>query len=88
MTLPRRAPLTLEQWRREHLTGLPHKALRDPDVRAFVDERLGSSTFVALEAACRALFGQERAPSKSALQRYYAAFYRPRRVRLSTRSSK
>lgn len=72
-----RTPLALEEWRRRHRPGVPHKVLCDPAVRAFVDERLLTNTFAEIAAQCRATFGQDRAPSKSAINRYWLAFHKP-----------
>jgi hypothetical protein len=46
------------------------KIRRDPELEAYVKERLQSDTLVEIVAACLAKFGPERAPSKSALQRF------------------
>lgn len=70
-------PVPLDEWRRLHRPSLPHKVLRDPEVRAFVDKSLDSYTFERLAEACLVLFGPARAPSRSSLHRYYAAFRRP-----------
>jgi len=59
------------EWRALHLTGRPGKIVRDPDVRAFIDESLARLTFVQLADACRERFGAKRAPSKSAIHRYW-----------------
>ncbi|MCR4331510.1 MAG: hypothetical protein NUV34_02190 [Sulfuricaulis sp.] len=56
---------------------LPRCSLRkskvelDTAVKTFVDETLPEMGFVALAQACRDVFGPGRAPSKSALHRYW-----------------
>lgn len=44
---------------------------RDPEVAAFVAERLGKSTVPDIERACLARFGKRRAPNHSAISRYH-----------------
>lgn len=44
-------------------------AMRDPKMLAFINDRIGTMTFVELAAECRARFGAI-APSKSSLHRY------------------
>ncbi len=46
---------------------------RDPEVEAFIRPRLGVDPIIKIVAACKAKFGAERAPSKSALSRYWLA---------------
>jgi hypothetical protein len=43
----------------------------DPEVRDFVDDRLGLFTIDRIRSLCLARFGRERAPSKSAIGRYW-----------------
>lgn len=59
-------------WRTQHRLGDVPKILRDAQVKAFVDQRLGDPvTFTQLAQECLELFGKERAPSRSALHRYW-----------------
>lgn len=64
--------ISAAEWRREHLRGIPFKVLRDPDVQKFVDRGLETMAFRALAEECQRRFGP-RAPSKSALHRYWLA---------------
>jgi hypothetical protein len=73
----RRTPIDLPEWLSIHRGGVPHKVLRDWAVRAFVDQRIRKLGFARLAAECLEQFGAERAPSKSALHRYYEAFHHP-----------
>ena len=59
--------------------GRPFKFQHDAKVRDFIDDRLGRITLTALAAGCRATFGRERAPSRSALQRYKRSMVDSRR---------
>jgi hypothetical protein len=43
----------------------------DPELAAFIREQMGKMKLVEIAAACRARFGAERAPSKSAIHRYW-----------------
>ena len=43
---------------------------RDPDLRAFIDDRLGRWTLTRLAEACRSEFGSH-APKRSAIHRYF-----------------
>lgn len=52
--------------RRRHLSRFD----RDPELTAFVADRLDRLTLDDLAAACRERFGAERAPSRSALHRH------------------
>lgn len=69
-------PVTLGEWRREHLPGTPHKALWDAEVNAFVNSRLQVESFTAVAQECLERFGPLRAPSKSALHRYWDKYIR------------
>lgn len=53
-----------------------HKGYRnrieaDPEIRAFIDERLGRLTLEEIAAACRQQFGAERSPARSSIHRYW-----------------
>ena len=72
----KRPPKTPAEWRAMHLRGYPGKIIADPELRAFVDRHLEKFTFVALAAMCSEAFGAERAPSKSAIGRYWQHFKR------------
>lgn len=60
-----------DEWRRRHLPGRPGKIDGDPEVRAVVDDLLNTCTFDQIVAHCRDRFGPDRAPSKSAISRYW-----------------
>lgn len=64
-------------WRLLHRPGNPSRILSDPDLRAYVDEKLPTMTFEQIVAACREKFGPERAPSKTAIGRYWTSIVRP-----------
>ncbi|WP_417581538.1 hypothetical protein [Nitrincola sp.] len=52
----------------------------DPDLEAFILEQRGMKTLEQLRMQCVEQFGDERAPSRSALQRYvHSKQYRSRR---------
>ena len=72
----KRVPIDLAEHRRRHLKGVPHKVLCDPEVREFVHAHVDTMTFPQLATECRERFGDERAPSKSALHRYWDAVLR------------
>ena len=57
--------------RRAHRTGRPPRIESDPDLRAFVDARLDTHTFVGLAAEVARLFPAERRVGKSALHAYF-----------------
>lgn len=59
------------QWRREHRPGLPSRIWLDDELRRFVDAHADTMSYQALVEACRSRFGSERAPSRSALGRYW-----------------
>ena len=59
------------EWRARHLPGRPGKIAGDPAVRAFIDARLPTTTFTKLAAAGRDGSGADRAPSRSAIHRYW-----------------
>ena len=73
--------LTGEEWRRRHLSGRPSKIANDAELRQFVDAALERMTFEAIAAACRERFGWERAPSKSAVHRYWLTYRSPAATR-------
>jgi len=47
------------------------KVESDPALADFVDQRLGREPLLQIAAACRREFGPARAPSKSAIHRYW-----------------
>jgi hypothetical protein len=50
--------------------GLPRSPIdRNPDLKAFIEERLGKMEISAVAAACAAQFGK-KAPSRSAIHRF------------------
>lgn len=64
-------PLTLAEWRAQHRAGRPLKILVDPELRQFVDELLKTDTFEEIARRCLERFGRPRAPSVSAIGRYW-----------------
>jgi len=44
---------------------------RDPEVRDFIEDRLGQWTLKEIHEACRKRFGKSRAPSRSAIHRHW-----------------
>lgn len=60
-------------WRQTHpiFKGTPSPIESDAEVQAFLDDRLGRLTFEEIAAACRRHFGADRAPSRSAIHRYW-----------------
>lgn len=68
----RREVLSLQEWRRRHLPGTPHKVLWNSAVTEYVDaELLNGTPYNAVVEQCRVRFGRAVAPSKSALGRYW-----------------
>jgi len=63
--------ITLADWRAQHRVGGPPKILVDPELRAFVDQLLKTDTFERIARRCLERFGVPRAPSKSAISRYW-----------------
>lgn len=64
-------------WRRLHRGGNPSRILADSELRAFVHERLPTTTFEQIAAASREKFGPERGTSVSAISRYWVYVVRP-----------
>ena len=62
---------TAAEFRALHMRGSIGKIAGDPALRAYVNRHLKKSTFADLAAKCRERFGAERAPSKSAIGRYW-----------------
>lgn len=62
---------TAAEFRALHLGGRLGKIASDPALRAFVDRHLPKFTFVQLAEKCIEHFGAARAPSKSAISRYW-----------------
>lgn len=73
--------LDARAWRRLHLPGRPSKIGADGAVRRFVERLLPNHIFAEVAAKARARFGAKRAPSKSAVGRYWAATRGRRRRR-------
>ncbi len=44
----------------------------DPEVRDFIEDRLGRRTLREIESECRQRFGESRTPSKTAIHRHWA----------------
>lgn len=68
---PKSASLAILKWRREHRSGRPGKIDSDEELRAFVNERLETHTFIELAKLCRDKFGLERAPGKTAIWNFW-----------------
>lgn len=64
-------------WRLLHRPGHPPRILANPKLRAFIDRALPRMTFEQIAAACIEKFGAGEAPSRSAIQRYWANFAEP-----------
>lgn len=62
------------EWRRKHLAGSSSRFYEDVEMRLFVDECFECMSFDQIHDACRERFGAGRAPSHSAIQRYWARF--------------
>lgn len=77
MTNSTKGPVRLDEWRRRHLKGYPHKILQDVEIEAFVNSVLLTMTFGGIARACVEKFGAARAPSPSSVHRYWSAFFRP-----------
>lgn len=58
------------KWRHPKGTGRTTRIALDADLRDFIEDRLGCVTLDELTDACRERYGQDRAPSWSAIQRY------------------
>lgn len=67
---PSREFLTASEHLALHRKGHPFKVAADPLVRAFIDKRLPKMTLSDLAIAARREFGT-RAPSRSAIARYW-----------------
>ena len=65
-------------WRRR--PGPLSKCDRDPEVGAFVRERLGTMTITKIAELTQARFGPERAPRKTAIWKYWHRLYEERRA--------
>ena len=59
------------EWLAAHRSGRPSVIDSDPELRAFVEARLGAMTFVAILAEVAATFPEGRRTSLSALSRYW-----------------
>jgi len=66
----------MRYWHARHPTGRVSKTDADPEIAAFVNDRLGRMSVQAIAAAAKARFG-DRAPSKSAIHRHWQRL-RPR----------
>lgn len=58
-------------WRGQHQRGGRNKIKTDQEVRAFVEEGLTWMSYQQIADEARERFGVERAPSRSAIQRYW-----------------
>lgn len=65
--------LQVQNWRAAHRPGNPARIPADPELQAFVDAALPEMTYAQVVTACRERFGDQRAPSKSAIGRYWAS---------------
>lgn len=69
---------SLAEWKGLHRPGNPPKILCDQELREFFDDALTRMTFKEATAACVARFGKARAPSLSAVHRYWQAVKKTR----------
>lgn len=76
------APGAAERWIAEGVASLPpvppnpgaggsSHIDRDPELAAFIRQHLGKTPLPEIPALCRDRFGPDRAPSKSAIHRYW-----------------
>jgi hypothetical protein len=56
---------------RDHRPSTKSRIDLDPELRAFIHELLPHCTFAEIAAECAKRFGKPRAPSKSAVHRYW-----------------
>jgi len=64
-------PVSRDDWLAAHRSGRPSIIESDPELRAFIEARLGAMTFVAIVAEVAATFPVGRRTSLSALSRYW-----------------
>jgi hypothetical protein len=60
-----------DEWLAAHRSGRPSIIESDPELRAFVEARLGAMTFTRIVAEVAATFPEGRRTSLSALSRYW-----------------
>lgn len=65
------------RWRQEHRPGRPSKIMADPELRAYIDERLPIMTFEQIAKACHRQFGAARAVSQSTIGHYWLTLAKP-----------
>ena len=70
---PVEPPLTPAEHRRRHRPGFVSKIDADPELRAFIEARIDTMTFAALEEAVAASFPPERRVRKSATHQWWTA---------------
>ncbi len=56
---------------RDHRRGAQSKIDLDPELRAFIHDLLPHCTFAEIAAECATRFGNPRAPSRSAVHRFW-----------------
>lgn len=64
-------PVSRDEWLAAHRSGRPSVIESDPELRAFVEVRLGVMTFTRIVAEIAASFPEGRRTSLSALSRYW-----------------
>jgi hypothetical protein len=68
---PLHGPVSRDGWIAAHRSGRPSVIESDPELRAFVEARLGAMTFTRIVAEVAASFPEGRRTSLSALSRYW-----------------
>jgi hypothetical protein len=68
---PLHGPVSRDDWLAAHRSGRPSIIDSDPELRAFVEARLGAMTFTRIVAEVAATFPEGRRTSLSALSRYW-----------------
>lgn len=69
-------PSSVHAHRRHHRPGLTPKLATDPELRAFVEARLGTMTFDAIAAEVAATFPPERHVKRSAIHQWWQRHHR------------
>ncbi|WP_157971088.1 hypothetical protein [Pseudogemmobacter bohemicus] len=62
------------EWRAQHRSGHPPGSEADPELRAFILDRIDSQTYDQIVSAVRASFPAERRVSRSSIGRWWQRF--------------
>ncbi|WP_157970997.1 hypothetical protein [Pseudogemmobacter bohemicus] len=73
---PLNTGLNPAEWRAQHRSGHPPRIDADPELRAFILDRIGSQTYDQIVSAVRATFPAERWVSRSSISRWWRRFNR------------